>query len=169
MDLLTEVTHATTSRGSDARPRPTNPPPGSRADPESRGPKTGRLSSIPTLKTRFSSPTPQAPSLTDPKSPPFNSTFLPHRPSPHPTSSSFLDPMLHCLRSHTGVGYLQSSSTTLQVVLHGEAQRVPPPLAEERLHGEYTPPLTQALVARFRRRDSNPPHGYSAQTPGGSA
>ena len=69
------------------------------------------------------------------------------RYSPHPTSSSFLDPKIHSLRSQTGVPYLQSSSTTLQVVLHGGAQRVPPPLAAERLTGECAPPRTQGLAA----------------------
>lgn len=48
--------------------------------------------------------------------------------------------MLHSLRSQTGIRYLQSGSTTLQVVLHGEVPGVPPPLAVERLPGECAPP-----------------------------
>lgn len=47
-----------------------------------------------------------------------------------------MDPLLHSLWSQTGLCYLQSGSTTLQVVLHGEAPRAPSPLAAGWLPGE---------------------------------
>lgn len=52
--------------------------------------------------------------------------------SPDPTHSSFPDPTLHSFRSQIGTRYLQSGSTILQVVLHGEARGVPSPLGLER-------------------------------------
>ncbi|KAM7318308.1 hypothetical protein ACRRTK_023045 [Alexandromys fortis] len=47
--------------------------------------------------------------------------------SPDPTPSSFPAPTLHSFRSQIGTRYLQSGSTILQVVLHGEARGVPSP------------------------------------------
>lgn len=79
-----------------------------------------------------------------------------HPGSPDPTSSLLLDLMLHSLQPQTGIRYLQSGSTTLQVVLHGEVPGVPPPLAVERLPGGRAPLGTQGLGAKVRRRDSNP-------------
>ena len=46
-----------------------------------------------------------------------------------------------------------------------KSQGVPPPLAVETLPGECSPPRTQGLGAKVRRRDSNPPHSDSVPTP----
>lgn len=88
-----------------------------------------------------------------------------HPGSPDPTSSLLLDLMLHSLQPQPGIRYLQSGSTTLQVVLHGEVPGVPPPLAVERLPGGRAPLGTQGLGAKVRRRDSNPPHRDSFPQP----
>lgn len=67
-----------------------------------------------------------------PPRPPLRSLHTDRQGSPEPTPSSFPDPTLHSLRSLVGTRYLQSGSTILQVVLHGEARGVPSPLGEER-------------------------------------
>lgn len=67
-----------------------------------------------------------------PPRPPPSSLHADRPGSPAPTPSSSPDPTLLSFGSQTETRYLQSGSTVLQVVLHGEARGVPLPLGEER-------------------------------------
>lgn len=86
--------------------------------------------------------------------------FPPYRPSGAPQIPHLRPSWTPCSIPYgqTGIRYLQSSSTTLQVVFHGEAKCVPPPLAKERLSVDAPRPGLRGLEAvsggRTRTRDT---------------